>query len=139
MCRGGCTAGRCIRTSPPKIEGPRAYYAGRYEFADDGDLITEWFDPLRAPAVETARAREGGYFVGSPSESWPTTETLAHPDAFSFVRGDRAAAHLPDSCHELPSGQAVGSRGGARLLDSDLRWDTRRAHDLGLRRRCLQQ
>jgi hypothetical protein len=113
------------------------FYAGRYEFADGGDLIAEWYDPDCAPAAETARAREGGYFV----ESWLgprlTTATLTHPDAFQFVRGDRSAARIPDGCYELPRGHAVGRSGAADLLGCDLRWDTRRAHELGLRRRCL--
>jgi hypothetical protein len=114
-----------------------ACYAGRYEFADDGDLIAEWYDSDCAPAVETARARQGGYFVESWLGPGLTTETLTHPDAFQFVRGDRSAARIPGSCHELPSGHAVGRREETRLLGCDLRWDTRRAHDLGLRRRCL--
>jgi hypothetical protein len=112
-----------------------ACYAGRYEFADNGDLVAEWFDPLRAPEAETARAREGGYFIESAVGSWLTTETLAHPDAFVFVRGDRPAARIPDGCRELPSVHAVERGYDIRVLDSDLRWDTRRARDRGLRRR----
>lgn len=116
-----------------------AFYAGRYEFADGGDLIAEWYDPDCAPAVETARAREGGYFV----ESWLgprlTTETLTHPDAFRFVRGDRSAVLIPDGCRELPHGRAVGRFNDARLLECDQRWGTRRARELGLRRGCLPE
>jgi hypothetical protein len=122
-----------------RSEDAQAFYAGRYEFADGGDLFAEWFDPLRAPAVETARAREGGYFVESPFGPSLTTETLAHPDAFVFIRGDRPAARIPEGCRELPSMLAVGPVDNARVLDYDWRWGTRRARDLGLRRWCRQQ
>lgn len=112
-----------------------AFYAGRYEFPDGGDLIAEWFDPQCAPAVESSRAREGGHFVEHWDKSVLTTETLTCPDSFFFVRGDRSAARIPEGCHELHDGHAARPPADARVLACDLRWDTRRAHELGLRRR----
>jgi hypothetical protein len=120
-----CSTGRRGRA-------PR-YYAGRYEFADTADVLAERYDHDRAPAAQTARIREAGYFVDHANHLLLTTETLTQPDAFRFIRGDRSAAGIPDTLREVPVGDISEIfTGEGTWLGSDFRWDTRRAHDLGL-------
>lgn len=65
-----------------------------------------------------------------------TTETLTQPDAFKLVSGDREAAAVSDAVREGSVDMWVLA-GAGEWLGCDLRWDTRRACELGLRRRCI--
>lgn len=115
-----------------------SYYAGRFEFADTGDLLAERYDHDRAPAAQAARIREAGNFLDWPGGQVLTTETLTQPDTFRFISGDREAAVISDAIREMPAGVRVLT-GAGHWLGCDLRWDTRRARELGLRRRCLPE
>lgn len=120
--------------STPGSGHPPSYYAGRYEFADTGDLLAERYDDERAPAAQTARIRAAGHVVDWAREQGLTTETLTAPDAFTFIRGEREAAEIPDAVREEPKGNRALT-GADHWLDCDMRWDTRRARDLGERER----
>lgn len=74
-------------------------YAGRYEFADTGDLLGERYDPDFAPPDEPDAMIAAGHLVGLGDIS---TAGLAVPDAFVFIRGERTAARVPAGLRELP-------------------------------------
>lgn len=113
--------------------GHRDFYAGRYEFADSADLIAEWYDHERAPAAETRQLRENGHYIEHASKLRLTTEGLRQPDAFRYIRGARAAARIPTGSREVHVGDSSRefTKAGA-LLGCHFRWETRRAHELGL-------
>jgi hypothetical protein len=122
--------------STPRRGHAPSYYAGRFEFADTGDLLAERYDHDRAPAAQVARIREAGHFLDRPRSQVLTTETLTQPDAFRFIGGDREAAVIADGVREVPVDVWILT-GAGHWLGCDFRWDTRRAGELGLRRRCL--
>jgi hypothetical protein len=123
--------------SMPRPGHAPTYYAGRFEFADTGDVLAERYDHDRAPAAQVARIREAGEFVDRPRGHVLTTETLTRPDAFRFISGDREAAVIADAVREVSVDVWVLT-GAGDWLGCDLRWDTRRARELGLRRRCVR-
>lgn len=78
--------------------GPTVY-AGRVEFADTGELLDERYDRHAAPPGEPEAMIAAGHSFGP---GIVTTAGLSRPDAFVFLRGDRASARVPAGVPELP-------------------------------------